>query len=302
MRIVITGATGMIGLAIARQTVSRGHEVICIVNPDSTRMDGIKAVEGVELRYCGLDEYDKTELSDKADVFIHLAWAKTFGAGRDDAEVQYKNIGNTLAAIRLAKRLGCSMFIGAGSQAEYGPTDVDLTPELAVKPESGYGISKFAAGKLAELYCKQNEMRFAWVRILSIYGPGDGKNTLISYAINEFLEGRQPKLTKCEQIWDYLYCDDAADAILDIAESDIDGKIFPLGSGTGRKLSEYIEDIRSITNPDIEPLFGEKDYYPHQPMHLVADISELSMLTGWKPKVNFKDGIRRTVEHTLKEK
>ena len=53
-------------------------------------------------------------------------------------------------------------------------------------------------------------------------------------------------------LWDYLYADDAGDAILAIAEKGFDGKAYPLGSGKGRKLSEYIEDISGIINPKVE--------------------------------------------------
>lgn len=301
MRIVITGATGMIGFALARIAKAEGHEVTCLVNPDSSRKGRLKSIQGIDVIECGIEDYDSIQIDKSADVFIHMAWAKTFGSGRDDAETQYSNIGYTLSAIRLARRMNCRMFIGIGSQAEYGPKDTDLTAKLAVNPESGYGISKYAAGRLASLYCKQNEMRFSWVRILSVYGPGDGKNTLISYVINEILSGRQPKLTKCEQIWDYIYCDDAAEAILSIAKSDVDGGVYPLGSGKGRKLSEYVKDVRDVINPEIEPAFGAIPYYPHQPMYLVADITELSEATGWSPKVDFMEGIRRTVEYTKRE-
>ena len=127
------------------------------------------------------------------------------------------------------------VFIGAGSQAEYGVQSVDLTPELPVKPESGYGIAKYATGKLSAMLCKSLGMRQNWVRNLSVYGPNDGENTLISYVIRELKAGRSPELTKCEQIWDYLYADDAGDAILAIAEKGVDGKAYPLGSGKGRK-------------------------------------------------------------------
>ena len=131
------------------------------------------------------------------------------------------------------------------------------------------------------------------MRILSVYGPNDGENTLINYVIRELKAGRSPELTKCEQLWDYLYADDAGDAILAIAEKGIDGKAYPLGSGKGRKLSEYIEDIRKSINTDVKVNYGAKDYYPHQPMHLVADLKELTTDTGWKPACTFLSGIAK---------
>lgn len=230
-----------------------------------------------------------------SDAFIHMSWEKTFGASRDDVEVQMRNIQYTLDACHLAKCCGCHVFVGAGSQAEYGIQSVGLTPELPVKPESGYGIAKYAAGKLSAMLCKGLGMRQNWARILSVYGPNDGENTLISYVIRELKAGRSPKLTKCEQMWDYLYADDAADAILAIAEKGVDGKVYPLGSGNGRKLSEYIKDICNVIDPNIGVNFGVKDYYPHQPMYLVADISDLVKETGWTPRCEFVEGLRKMI-------
>ena len=59
------------------------------------------------------------------------------------------------------------------------------------------------------------------------------------------------------------------------------------------KLSEYLETIKEIINPKIELHFGTKPYYPHQPMYLVADITELTKDTDWKPEINFREEIRK---------
>lgn len=146
-------------------------------------------------------------------------------------------------------------------------------------------------------------MRQNWVRILSVYGKNDGFNTLISYLIKEMKEGRSLQLTKCEQIWDYLYADDAAgDAILAVAEKGKDGKAYPLGSGKGRILSEDVEEIRDIVSPTTKIEFGAKEYYPHQPMHLVADISKLTEDTGWKPNNTFSDDIKELIAYYDEQK
>ncbi len=292
-KIIVTGATGCVGSAIVRRALAQGMEVTCIVHEGSKRLSNLPQDEKVKIAECNLSDYSSLRLDNTYDAFIHMAWEKTFGASRDDAESQMRNIQYTLDACHLAKRCGCSVFVGAGSQAEYGVQSVDLTPDLPVKPESGYGIAKYAAGKLSAMLCKSLGIRQNWVRILSIYGPNDGENTLISYVIRELKAGHSPELTKCEQIWDYLYADDAADAILAIAEKGIDGKAYPLGSGRCRKLSDYIEDIRNIINPSIEIKYGAKDYYPHQPMYLVANIKELTIDTGWIPRCSFVKGIEK---------
>ena len=283
------------GSAVVRRAIENGMDVTCIVHQGSKRLGNLPQSDKVHIVECDLHDYRTLSLDGQYDAFIHLSWEKTFGASRDDAEVQTRNIQYTLDAVQLAHRCGCSVFVGAGSQAEYGVQSVDLTPDLPVKPESGYGIAKYAAGKLSAMLCKNLGMRQCWVRILSVYGPNDGENSLISYLIREFMAGNSPQLTKCEQMWDYLYADDAADAILAVAEKGVDGKAYPLGSGNGRRLSEYVEDIKNVINPTIAVQFGVKDYYPHQPMHLVADVSDLTLDTGWKPMFTFIEGIKRFI-------
>lgn len=293
--IIVTGATGCVGSAVVRQAIAQGMSVTCMVHKGSQRVSNLLQSEQVHVIECNLSDYYSLELEGQYDAFIHLSWEKTYGASRDDADIQTRNIQYTLDAVKLAHRCGCKVFVGAGSQAEYGVQSQNLTPNQPVSPESGYGIAKFAAGKLSAMLCKSLGVRHNWVRILSVYGPNDGENTLISYAIRELKAGRSPELTKCEQIWDYLYADDAGDAILSVAANGVDGKTYPLGSGQGRKLSEYIEEIRQIINPSVKVQYGVKDYYPHQPMHLVADISELTNDTGWQPRTSFEEGIRSFV-------
>ena len=293
MNIIITGATGSIGTAILRRGLEAGHSFTCIVHRGSHRLENIPRSPRIRIVECDLADYASLRLDGQFDVLIHLAWEKTFGAQRDDVDIQLKNIEYTLSACRLAQRLGCRRFIGAGSQAEYGVTDVDLTSATRVNPESGYGIAKFTSGRLSAMLCSQLGLSFNWVRILSIYGPHDGSKTFISYLIEEMKAGHSPKVTPCQQLWDYLYSDDAADAFLAISERGVDGKTYVLGSGKGRKMSEYLEEIKNAINPTIEVQYGAIDYYPHQPMHLVADISELTRDTGWKPQVTFAEGIQR---------
>ena len=291
-KIILTGATGMIGSAIVREALKQKYEITCLIRKDSSRIKNIPETPFVHIINCNITEYETVTLEDKYDIFIHLAWDKTYGNGRDDVECQMKNIQYTLDAVHLAKRCGCSVFMGAGSQAEYGVQTVPLTPELPVNPESGYGIAKFTAGKFAGMLCKQLGIRFNWLRILSVYGPNDGDNTLISYVVRELKAGRSPELTKCEQTWDYLHCDDAARAFLAVAERGIDGKTYPLGSGRGRKLCEYVEALQKQIAPNVPIKYGVKEYYPHQPMYLVADVSELEKDTGWKTQNLFADKIR----------
>lgn len=294
-KIIITGATGMLGCALAKRAIESGTDVLCVIRKDTGRFDNIPKSERLSVAYADISEYADIDAAGDYDIFYHLAWEKTSGASRDDADTQAANIRYALDAVRLAGRLGCKKFIGAGSQAEYGNVTEPLKSDTPVNPLSGYGIAKYAAGKLSRLLCSQLGLRFNWARILSVYGPLDGARSLIMYAIRELLAGRSPEFTKCEQVWDYLHCDDAAAALFAIGEKGVDGKTYPLGSGSAGKLSGYLEVIRDIIAPGAALQFGKKDYYPHQPMFLRADISELTADTGWRPEISFEEGIRRLI-------
>lgn len=293
---VISGATGMIGRALCELLLSRGDRVIALVNPGSRRAAGLPQSPLFTAIPLSLAEFADYVPALHADVFLHLAWAKTAVGGRDDAAAQEANIRHTLSAVGLAARFGCTAFVGAGSQAEYGIATAPLRGDSPVDPQSGYGIAKYAAGKLSYLAAKALGIRHSWVRILSVYGKGDGEGTLISYLIRTLREGGVPELTPCEQIWDYIYVGDAARALAAIADSGRDGKVYPLGGGCGRPLREYVEILRDAVAPGGEVRFGVKPYYAHQPMFLVADIGELTADTGFVPEIPFADGIRKILE------
>ncbi len=303
-RIVITGATGMIGANLAKYASAQGCEVLCIIRPDSPKEDNIPKNDKIHIQYAPLSDYENITVNKEYDTFYHFAWEKTFGASRDDVDSQLQNIKYTLDAVRLAKRLGCKAFIGAGSQAEYGIVDTDLRPDTPVNPLSGYGIAKYTSGKLSQLLCSQLGIRHNWVRILSVYGALDNPYTLIMYTINALLKGQPTVFSPCQQIWDYIHEIDAAKAFFAIGEKGLDQKIYPLGSGQGRPLYDYLEQIKELVSPHASLGFGQKDYYPNQPMHLCADLSELTADTGWKPQISFTEGIKQVLSqlatHSIK--
>jgi nucleoside-diphosphate-sugar epimerase len=293
MKIVISGASSPIGASLADYAVQEGMEVLAIVRASSKNIANLPNSHQIKILYADLSQYSKIEQTrDVYDVFFHLAWDKTFIAERDDVDIQIENVKYTLDAVRAAQRLGCKVFIGVGSQAEYGISKEPLSSTTFINPQSGYGISKYAAGKMSALLCRQLGIRHNWVRILSVFGKLEPSYSLIGSLFGELEKGISPKLTKCEQTWDYLYHEDAARAFIAIAQKGIDGKNYPLGSGAPRKLLEYVIAIRNIIAPDIELNFGAIDYYPHQPMFLCADISELKADTGWEPNFSFEEAIK----------
>ena len=293
---IVTGATGMIATALIRRLIAAGVEVFALCKPGT--VEGIECLTDPLVHVIDADISEflaaKDKITKPCDVLYHFAWLGTFGGGRDDAYLQNNNIRYTIDCVSLAKETGCRVFVGAGSQAEWGPTDEVLRASLPVNPVTGYGIAKFASGKLSRLYADHLGLTHIWVRILSVFGVGSIPNSIIPSSIDKFLKGEKAAFTKGEQIWDFLYCDDAAEAFYLIGEKAKESKIYPLGSGESRTLAAYITAMRDTVSPDAPLALGEIPYPPGQVMRLTADLSELKQDTGFVPKIGFEEGIRRT--------
>lgn len=141
--IIVTGATGAVGSAVERRALANGIAMTYIVHQGSKRLGNLPQDERLEIVECNLSDYKNLQMEGKYDAFIHLSWEKTFGASRDDAEVQTRNIQYTQDAVQLAHRCGCTVFVGAGSQAEYGIVPGVITEETPCNPFSAYGKAKW---------------------------------------------------------------------------------------------------------------------------------------------------------------
>ncbi len=298
--VILTGPTGAIGLAFISELVRHGVRVTAVCRPGSARIKEIPPHPLVDVIECDLSEL--ASLPEKCahdyDVFYHFGWANTFGASaRNDMDAQVRNIQYSLDAVRAAAKLGCRLFIGAGSQAEYGRVEGTLRPDTPCFPENGYGMAKLCAGEMTRVECEKLGLRQLWVRVLSVYGPGDGAGTLVSSVINALLDRQKPACTAGEQQWDYLFSEDAAKAFYLLGNSEKHGVVYPLGGGIARPLKEYITAIRDAIDPALPIGFCEIPYSKNQVMHLYADISSLTADTGFLPEVSFEEGIKKTIAY-----
>lgn len=296
-------------MALIEFLSDRNIEVLAVVRGDSKRKGQITQSKHVAIVECALEEmivlpqrvkemiqkknWDKKQT---IDVFFHFAWDGTFGDSRDDMYLQNRNVKFALDAVDAAAELQCELFIGAGSQAEYGRYEGKLDASVPVFPENGYGIAKLCAGQMTRIRCRQKGMRHIWTRILSVYGPFDGSGTMVMSIIKKMLNNERASCTKGEQMWDYLYAKDAAKMMYLIGCYGISGKVYCLGSGIAKPLKTYIEIIRSVVNPKAIVGYGDIEYAPKQVMYLCADIQELIEDTRYVSDYTFEMGIQETVD------
>jgi len=296
-RCIITGPASMLGIALIKECANNGVDVTAVSRPGSGRNILIPASKGIHVTECGLEEMESLpkRLKGKYDVFFHLGWSHTDKEGRVDPELQGKNIKYTIDAVKAASELGCKVFVGAGSQAEYGKISGKVSENAPISPVMAYGIAKYAAGRISSILCGKLGIRHVWLRIFSVYGPHNRNDNMITYCMAKLLRGEKPSLTKCEQEWDYLYSADAAKALRLAFEKGTNGAVYNVGSGRTKKLSEYVKIMRDAINPSLPLGFGDIEYPDGQVMKLCADIAAFSMETGFKPETDFKDGIIETI-------
>ena len=292
-RICITGAGSMIGRALTEYAVSQGVEVLALTRPGGRRAFAHPLCRAVD---CDLSDLAAFTPDGDCDAFVHLGWRGTYGSAREDASLQADNVRCALDAAALAGRLGCKCFLFAGSQAEYGPCDTILRPDTETKPTTQYGKAKLEAGRRTADFCRRHGIRHVRARILSVYGAEDRPETLVRTCISKMLEDLAPELTDCTQIWDYLYVGDAARALFLLCQSGRDGAVYPVGSGEGKPLRDYVETIRELTRCSAEPLYGARPIPRGSVTHLQADISALTADTGFVPAVSFREGITRILK------
>lgn len=296
---VVTGPTGVVGQALCRYLLCQGIRVYAVCRPGSDRNLNLPDNNYLQKVLCDISNINKLPelIEKKADAFFHLAWTNSASNLRNNMMAQIDNIKATLNACHTAKRLGCVVFIGAGSQAEYGRVDEALKPDTPCYPENGYGMAKLCAGQMSRMECAKLDISHVWPRILSVYGPHDGHTAMITQAIKKLLVGESPSLTAGEQVWDYLYENDVAEALYRLAVYGQNGYVYPVGSGKAKPLKEYLLILRDAIDSSIPLGFGDVPYSEKQVMHLEADISAIREDTGFVPRTDFEEGIRKTIAY-----
>jgi UDP-glucose 4-epimerase len=298
MRCLVTGASGFVGSAVVQHLLERGHQVSVLLRPNSSpvRLEAfLKMVKVISGDLSDTDSLRQAIARHPVDAVVHLAWSGVTADDRNCPRHISQNLVATLAVWEAACAAGCKVWIGLGSQAEYGPQNGVLREDICPKPITAYGVAKLAAGLATAKMSEISGVRHVWLRLLSAYGPGDDERHMLPSVILSLLARKKPALTPGEQVWDYLYVDDAAAAIASALEQPISG-VFNLGSGRTATIRSIVEQIRDMIHPGLPIGFGEVPYRDDQVMHLEADITRLSQATGWRPATSLQQGLRQTIE------
>lgn len=284
-KIVVTGATSFIGGYLLNELVDSGCEICALVRPNSKNKHNLEGKKNVRVIELGLENIrDLKSRLDSVDVCYHLAWNGTRVPERYDEELQKSNYVHSLETYEVMKSLGCKVFIGVGSQAEYGFCQDEITEETESEPNTAYGKWKLATGKELVDLGNRDGIRVVWGRIFSIYGKGDYENTLIMSSIRKMKNNEPIDMTKGTQFWNYLYVEDLARILVALKNNDKANGIYNLASDDTRMLKDYILDLKHSLCSDSKINFGAVPYRAEGKVNIMPSIEKLKQCI---PGINF---------------
>ena len=298
MTYVISGATSFLGVEMAKALIQQGHQVTAICRPDSHGLTNLP--EGVEVVFAQMEESGALDTKiAHADVFVHLAWAGTGHGGRDDIEVQQQNIEFARQAMLAAHRMGCKLFVMAGSQAEYGSTTEPQNEAMTCQPFSEYGKAKLRVREMGFDLAEQLEMKYMHLRIFSLYGENDHAWTLVMSCVDKMLRNEPIDLSPCTQNWNFLYVEDAALQIKQLCTHAIkeDGfvhEVYNIASDDTRPLKDFVEQMKELTRSKSDLHYGA--VLPTQLVSLQPDMSKTISVVGKLSEYDFDTVIQRIID------
>lgn len=292
---IITGATSFIGTRLVRLLLAEGQVVYAVCREKTAAQQKLGSHERLTLVEAQLQDYGHlSEQISQGDVFVHLAWEGTGHGGRDMLEVQQSNIRHSQEALLEAVRMGCQLFVEAGSQAEYGTQLETITEETPCTPFSEYGKAKLEVCQHGFKVAAEGAIKYLHLRIFSLFGEDDHPWTLVMSCVDRMLKNEPIALSSCQQNWNFLYIADAVRQIsmlcqYALSHDDFRHEVFNIASEDTRQLRDFVEVMYRLTASKSLLQYGAN---PQQNIvSLKPDVSKLRKAIGFVSSETFENVI-----------
>lgn len=295
---IVTGANGFVGAAICHELASQGVQVIAVVRDENSDIHKLTDLKDIQIIYCELKDYRKLPSlihDDDLDVFYHLAWAGTSGGLRGDSEIQLDNVKFTCDAVRACVEMNCGRFVFAASIMEY---EIQKSMETEQVPgiNTLYCTAKLTADYMAKAIATELGIDYIRAVISNIYGPGEVSARLINTSIRKLLRKEHCAFSPGEQMYDFVYIEDAAKAFCAIGESGVTNRTYYIGSTSPRPLKDFLIEMKEQVEPTQEIGLGELPFSGVSLGYDEFDVWAVTRDTGFEPQISFAEGIQRTTE------
>lgn len=307
--VFVTGAYGLLGSWLVRALLARGDRVTVLQRDRAPRsamlLDGVEdAVDVVHgdlvepgLVARALGEYE-------VDTVFHLAAQTIVGtANRSPLGTFESNIRGTWLLLEACRLHGAERVVVAASDKAYGASaTLPYREDHPLEPRHPYDVSKAATDLIARSYWHTFELPVAVTRFANLYGGGDlNRSRLIPEAVSAALAGRAPVIrSDGTPERDFLYVEDAVEAYLVLADAldgdEVRGEAFNAGAGEPHAVRDVVARICAIAGTDVEPEIRGTGTPAGEIDRQWVDAAKLRELTGWEPRVDLDEGLRRTVD------
>ncbi len=291
-RVLITGATGFIGRQCLPLLLEQGYEVhaATIEQPSPELPD---------VRWHQMDLLDASQTQRLVESvapshLLHFAWYTAPGKYWSTPE-NLRWVQASLELLRDFVRAGGQRVVMAGTCAEYdwdyGYCSEFTTP---LHPRTLYGTSKHALQQLVEAFAREVGVSVAWGRIFFLYGPYEHPGRLVSSVIRALLNEEPAMCSHGNQIRDFLYVKDVADAFVTLLGKDVSGAV-NIASGYPLSIRDLVYKIATRLGREDLIHLGALPTAPNDPPLLVADVRRLKEEVGWQPHYEIEAGIEESI-------
>lgn len=294
-KVIVSGANGFVGGALTRELVANGVRVVALdMEGHSNNLPESDLVEFYPFSLDNASELLERLKDRDFDTFYHFAWAGSAGPARADTALQLKNAQWTVDCLRLAKELGCSRFVNAGSIMEL--ETIKAVFNAGNKPGLGYiyGSGKLVAHTMCKSVAADIGIDLVWAMITNAYGVGERSPRMVNTTIQKCIRGENPQFTAGTQNYDFVYIDDVARAFRLIGENGKPFNEYLIGSSNAKPLKEFLLEMKAAIAPDLDFVFGDIPFTGvNQPLE-DFDCSKTEQDTGFRAEISFGEGCRRT--------
>jgi nucleoside-diphosphate-sugar epimerase len=292
-KVVITGATGFIGGALAKRLLADGVKVYG-VGRNKEKLDELKEHGDFVPVIADFEQY--AELPEMIgergfDMFWHLAWRGTSTKDYNDYNVQSGNVKAVCAAATAAAALNCSCSSISSSYQQY---DVNIAEDIAFNPVM-YGVIKKCAADAFRVISYKNNIPCNNIIFPNTFGPGDKANTAIGFFIKELLANRPLDLISGVHEDDWMLIDDLVDGIVHAAKTPKRYVDYYIGHRKITSFKEKLLMMKSVLNSKSKLNFGTypEEYYVD---YNAFDLDALYNDTGFEAKIDFAESIIKTAD------
>lgn len=295
--VIITGADGFVGSYTVAHFIKEGCNVLALdMGPEPRRLQPSEQMTYIQCDITDIKGMLEKIEKGKYDTFVHFAWAGSAGEARIDYNLQMKNALNTVECMKVAKELGCTRFVCAGSIMEY-EVEAAIHSQGSL-PGMGYiyGMGKHIAHCMCKSVAANIGIDLLWPMITNAYGVGELSPRFVNTTLRKIINGEPLQFTAATQNYDFVYVSDVAQAFYKVA---LNGKPFCeyiIGSGNAQPLKKFILEMVGSCGPDCTLLFGDVPFTGTNMPIETFGINDIVADCGFKPEVSFAEGTKITME------